>query len=97
MLSKKNKTRIIVAGFVFLYVGIATVTVCSLYPKDFLYGEWSTYTLVLTLPVALISFGYRFMEADNLHPVFVVQLIVLIISLFIADLIVKQHFKKKKK
>jgi len=95
MLSKKNKTRIIVAGFVSLYVIIGTITICSVYPKDFLYGEWSIYACLLTFPVSFISFAYRFAEADNLLPVFVIQFIVLIISLFIVDLIVKQFIKKK--
>jgi len=46
-----------------------------MYPGDLFYSEWSLYSLILTLPVSAISFGYRFMENDVLYPVFLIQLI----------------------
>lgn len=40
-----------------VYVGIGTLAVCSLYPKDLFYGEWSLWGVILTFPVTIISFG----------------------------------------
>jgi len=96
MLSKRNKTRKIVAILVLVYVGIGTLSICASYPHDILWsGDWVVFPVLFTFPVTITSFVYRFVEADILYPVFIIQSITLIISLFIADLIVKKHFKKK--
>jgi len=96
MLNKRNKTRKIVAILVFVYVGIGTLAICASYPNDILWsGDWVVFPVLFTFPVTITSFVYRFVEADILYPVFIIQSITLIISLFIADLIVKKYFKKK--
>lgn len=62
-----------------IYVGLGTLAVCSTYPADPLYGSWSLYVLILTLPVTIISFGYRFSESQHLFPVFIIQFIMFLL------------------
>ncbi|MEI7802970.1 MAG: hypothetical protein WCI97_10020 [Bacteroidota bacterium] len=57
----------------FLYVGLGTLAVCSIYPNDFLYGDWSQWVLVITFPIDALSFGYRCMNRENLFFVFCIQ------------------------
>lgn len=73
------------------YVGIATFSVCSVYPKDLFYGEWSQYGLILTFPVSVISFGYRYMDADLLYPVFIIQFIMFFLMFLILSSFIKSN------
>jgi len=57
------------------YVGLGTLSVCSIYPKDLFYGSWSLFGLIITFPLSIVSFGYRYANADLLYPVFLIQLI----------------------
>jgi hypothetical protein len=71
------------------YVGFGTLAVCSVYPADIFYGSWSLWGLLITFPVTIVSFGYRYAEADTIYPVFIIQFIMflltfLILSSFIA-------------
>lgn len=79
------------------YVGLGTLSVCSIYPDDLFYGNWSLFVLVVTFPVSIVSFGYRYAEPNLLYPVFLIQLIMfgltfLILSSFIKN---KQKFKNE--
>jgi hypothetical protein len=55
------------------YVGLGTLAVCSVYPADMFYGSWSLWALVITFPVTIVSFGYRFIDSQNLYPVWLIQ------------------------
>ena len=57
----------------FFYVGWATAVVLSLYPEDIFFGDWATYSMIPTFPVAIISFMYRFTTPDSYWPVVVIQ------------------------
>jgi len=47
--------------------------------------------LFLTLPVSIISFGYRFSDATNLQPVFIIQTIMFVLTfLLLAFVILKK-------
>lgn len=76
-----------------IYVGCATLSVCSVYPADPFYGEWSLYGLIFTFPVSLLSFGYRYADANSLSPVFFIQFIMFILTFFILS----RFLKDKKK
>ncbi len=77
--------------YALIYVGLGTLSVCSIYPKDFFYGEWSLYGLIITFPVVIISFGYRFAEAQYYTAVFIIQLIMLIITFLFLSTRIKDH------
>jgi len=87
-----KKINIIIYIGIFIYVGIGTFSVCALYPKDILWcGDWIVFSLLFTFPVSIISFIYRFVEANTLYPVFIIQLITLFIWLGIAFFALKKN------
>ena len=72
-----------------IYVGFATLTVCSVYPSDPFYGDWSLLGLIVTLPVSVISFGYRYADANTFYPVFIIQFVMFILTFLIVSTFVK--------
>jgi hypothetical protein len=72
------------------YVALGTLSVCSVYPKDLFYGDWSLYGLLLTFPVSIFSFGFRYAEADLLYPVFIIQFVMFFITFFVLSLFIKE-------
>ena len=83
---RKNEKALIIT---LIYVGLGTLSVCSVYPSDPFYGEWSLPGLLITFPVAVISFGYRYAEAHILYPVFIIQTIMLIPTFLFLTKIIK--------
>ena len=81
-----KKRALKIAG---LYVGLATLSVCSVYPTDFFFGEWVYIGLLITLPVSIISFGYRYADAITLYPVFIIQFIMFILTYLILSTFIK--------
>lgn len=77
------------------YVGLGTLAVCSVYPDDPFSGQWSVFVLVLTLPVTVISFGYRFTKANILYPVFIIQFIMFLIMFGSLIIYYRSRIKKK--
>ena len=51
------------------YVGFGTLSVCSIYPADLFFGYWSLLGFLITFPVTVLSFGYRYADSQNLNPV----------------------------
>ena len=91
---KSRKIELIISA---IYVGIGTLAVCSIYPKDLFYGNWSLIVLLITFPVTIISFGYRYAEADSLLPVFMIQSVMFILTyLILISPFFKSVFKIKK-
>ncbi|RXM51782.1 MULTISPECIES: hypothetical protein [unclassified Chryseobacterium] len=82
------KTRKIALIISVIYVGIGTLAVCSAYGSDFLYGEWTLYALVLTFPVSILSFAYRYAD-PNIWPVLLIQFFMFLITFFILSLFIK--------
>jgi len=76
-----------------LYVGFGTLAVCSVYPKDLFYGEWTLYALFVTFPVSIISFGYRYAESNNLVPVFVIQFFMFVVTFLLFSTFIKNKTK----
>ena len=92
---KYRKIELIISA---IYVGIGTLAVCSMYPKDLFYGDWSLFVLIWTMPVIIFSLVYRYAEADNLIPVFIIQLIMFFftfLSLCLVSFLFKSIFKSK--
>ena len=73
-----------------IYVSIGTLSVCSVYPKDNFNGDWSLYGLLLTFPVSIISFGYRYADSESLFPVFIIQIVMLIITFLVLRIFIKK-------
>ena len=63
----------------FFYVGFGSVSVCSLYPDDLLYGDWAMWGYIFTFPISAVSFIFRYTNASILYPVFIIQLVMFII------------------
>ena len=92
-LIKFNKENTFALKVSFFYVGLGTLSVCSVYPDDMFYGGWSLYGVLITFPVSVISFGYRYSEPNLLIPVFIIQSLMFFLTYFLLCLI----FKNKKK
>lgn len=74
----------------FVYVGVATLTICSSYGSDALFGEWVIWATLVTFPALILSFGVRFAEPDMMWLVYLLQSIMLVVFFFIF----KRLFKK---
>ncbi|MBV8325100.1 hypothetical protein [Chryseobacterium sp.] len=71
-----------------LYAGIGTLAVCSAYGSDPLYGEWTSYALLITFPMSILSFIYRY--ADHaLFPVLLIQFIMFLLTFLVLSLFLK--------
>lgn len=79
----------------FSYVGFGTLSVCSVYPDDIFYGSWSLWGLLVTLPVTIISFGYRYAEADTVYPVFIIQFVMFLLTFLILSSFIRTKKKMK--
>lgn len=92
MKDKNKKANIYAFLSSFFYVGLGTLSVCSLYPKDIFSGAWTIWGLLLTFPVSVISFGYRYAESNNLYPVFIIQTTMFILTFIAARRIFRAIF-----
>ncbi len=68
----------IIKSFVisFLYVGIGTLSLISLYPQSGFYTPISWGGLLLTFPVTIYSFGIMYTESNSLDKILNTQLVV---------------------
>jgi len=78
-----------------IYVAIGTIAVCSIAGRDTLHGEWSLYALILTFPVSIVSFGYRFAETDYLIPVLIIQSVMFVLCYLLLARFIKRNAKQK--
>lgn len=70
----------------FLYVGLGTLAVLSVYPDDPLFGEWVLWVLFITFPVSATSWAVRYAAPSQ-------QLLVIFIQLGIFVLTGKAMYK----
>ena len=92
---KSRRIELIISA---IYVGAGTLAICNIAGGDLFYGEWADYVLSLTFPVTIISFGYRYAEADFLVPVLIIQFVMFILTfLFLCSIfsLFKSVFKIK--
>lgn len=89
----RKKIALIISA---IYVGVGTLAVCSIYPRDLFYGEWSLSALMLTFPVTMISFIYRYAEVDSLFPVLIIQFVMFVLMfLFLSVFIKGKEYKNE--
>lgn len=82
-----------VALFIFIYNLLGLISILGIYPGDFLYWDGNVYLSLITMPITIISFGYRYGTSDPIYPVFIIQFIMLVITLFMGDSIVRRYKK----
>lgn len=83
------KSQLLQFSIALAYVGFGTLSVCSVYPADLFAGEWSTFGLLITFLVSIISFGYRFADSLRLYPVFVIQAVMFVLTFLILAKLAK--------
>lgn len=77
-----------------IYVGLGTITVFSLFPTDPFDGNWTYIGLILTFPVSVISFAYRFAEKNSTEGALIIQLIMFVLTFLIFSLFTKDKDEK---
>lgn len=82
---KSRKWALIIS---IVYVGTGTLAVCSAYGNDPLYGEWTSYAILVTFPVSILSFIWRYAD-PGIWPVLLIQLTMFLITFFILSLFIK--------
>lgn len=89
-MNNKTRKRVIIASIILLYNMVGLITVCSIMSSDPYYGEWTIWMSILTFPVIIASFIYRYMQAEPLYPIFIIQSIILILSLYLGNFLIKR-------
>lgn len=78
-----------------IYVGLATVTVLSVYPSSPLYGDWVILSALLTLPVNFLSHAIMYGDPNDKKLVLIIQgLYFLAFWVFLYRYLVKKSRKK---
>ncbi|GAB4044778.1 hypothetical protein [Spirosoma jeollabukense] len=77
--------------FSILYVGLATVTVLSVYPSSPLSGDWVVIGILATFPISIISFGAMYADSHAQKTVLYIQIVVF----FVTWLLVYKYLTKK--
>lgn len=65
-----------------IYVGFGTLSILASHPSSFFYGKWSSYGLLVTMPVSAVGFMYLFMEGYDLAAVLLIQVVTFLIFTF---------------
>lgn len=73
-----------------VYVSLGGIVSCSLYPTDPLNGSWWFWGWIVTLPVNLISFAFRYTDDISYSSVIIIQAIMFIPTFKLFSLIVKK-------
>jgi hypothetical protein len=76
----------------FFYVGFSTICLCSVYPSDYLYGDWVLWGIILTLPISVFSMGVRYAEPNQILLVYIIQFLIFII---LGWVLYRRFFRKK--
>lgn len=76
----------------FLYVGLGTLSVLSMYPDNLFYREWVVWVLLITVPVNFISWGILYADPTQQLLVIFIQFLIFIL---IGQLIFAFFFKKQ--
>ncbi|GHV17495.1 hypothetical protein FACS1894169_12760 [Bacteroidia bacterium] len=93
-MNKIIKKRIILAFIILIYNIIGLFTVCSIMGSDLYSGDWTIWMSLLTFPIIIISFVYRYMQPNTLYPVFIIQFFILLLTLYLGNYITKKYFSK---
>jgi len=96
---KQSFPRLLTKAFLisFTYVGIATITVLSVYPSSPLYGTWVLPTLLITFPANFISFGIMYSSSLAILPVLITQSIYLLVFWGIIFVVLRRRVNRTSK
>ena len=75
----------------FIYVGVGTFSILSMYPHNLFYGEWVMWGVLLTLPVNFIGWAILYSDPEQHALVIPVQIVVFIL---VGWLLFRLVFKK---
>ncbi|MFD0998577.1 hypothetical protein ACFQ21_04635 [Ohtaekwangia kribbensis] len=75
----------------FLYVGLGTISVMSIYPGSLFHGGWAFVGVLLTLPVSFVGFGIMYADSDGYWYTLLAQVCVF----FVAWFVTYQYYEKK--
>lgn len=76
----------------FLYVGLGTLSVLSMYPDNLFYGEWVMWTLLFTLPVNFVSWGILYSDpSQHIVVIFIQIAIFILVGWLLFKLLFKRH------
>ena len=86
------KKRIILAFIILIYNILGLISLLGLYPNDPFYWDssWSFIIFILTYPIIIISFTYRYMQPNTLYPIYIIQSIFLILTLYWGDFMIRR-------
>jgi hypothetical protein len=95
--SRQVKNKAIKNSFIiaFLYVGLGTITVLSVYPNSPLYGDWIYIGLLLTLPVSIISFALMFADSNGYFFVLIIQTLTFLLFWFVLYRYLLKRYKRQ--
>jgi len=79
------------------YIGLSLISLFSLYPSDFFYGDWSVIGILITFPIDFISFAFRYSTSEIIYPVFLIQGFLFIPLFVIIATIIRKRKEKKEK
>ena len=69
---------------------LALISILGVYPSDPLYYDEVESFVLFTMPVSFFGSGYRLICAEPIYPVFIIQAVVLVISLLITNFITRE-------
>jgi len=75
----------------FLYVGLGTLSILSMYPDNLFFGEWVMWGILFTLPVNVLGWGILYADRSQHAIVIFVQIVVFIL---VGWLLFRLLFKK---
>lgn len=79
----------------FLYVGLGTLSILSMYPDNLFFGEWAMWGLILTLPVNFIGWGILYSDSSQQTIVILIQIVVFIlVGWLLFRLLFKRYITK---
>ncbi len=73
------------------YVGFATIALFAMCPESFLHGEWALMSLLVTFPVAIISFGLIYSGIKCTVIILVVQLVMFLLTWYLLYISLKNR------
>ncbi|MET3877744.1 hypothetical protein [Chitinophaga sp. OAE865] len=80
----------------FLYVGLGTLSILSMYPDNLLFGEWVMWGVLVTLPVNFIGWGILYSDPNQHGIVILVQILVFIlVGLLFFRVLFKRYITRR--
>lgn len=85
--SKKQKVWSII---IVIYNLLGLIGLLGTYPDDPFFSKEMIYLELFTFPITVVGSAYRYVHEYPVYPVFIIQGIILIISLLAVNLLIKK-------